>query len=279
MPTSQYHMILNGELETSNIGRVSYIGVLGALIGLVLFSFSVFVFANDQQEAVRAVVIWHEVKDQSYHVMVSERDDEVWLPPQTIAQSDNPITTPAVSILKDETLLAVWSQQAFGAVRLMSATKRKNDKFWSAEQILYSDGAWNMNPSLLKDGVGDLWLFWSSSADGDTDIYTMKKSDGSSWSSVQRVHKNNDVPDRKPQARLSEAGNIQLQWSHLNEKARRYETAELELAVPGSESSILQTRKPKDETTDLVLPKFLPQTTSGMLLFKDNIYYQSRRLD
>ena len=136
-----------------------------------------------------------------------------------------------------------------------------------------------MNPNLIKDGSGDLWLFWSSSADGDTDIYVMKKSVGGAWGNVQRVHANNDVPDSKPQARLNETGNIQLEWFHLNEQARRYETVQLEIEASSSEKAEVQELQTKQEITQIKLPNFLPQNTSGVLLFKDNVFYQSKRID
>ena len=258
------------------VSKQHFILRFGLYLCVLLYAFPA---SSQQDQGHRAALIWHDFNDQNYQVMISEFDQQIWSSPQIVAQSDKPITTPALAILEDQTLLAVWSQQAFGAVRLMSANRPENSDTWSTAQVLRSDGAWNMNPNLIKDGSGDLWLFWSSSADGDTDIYVMKKSVGGAWGNVQRVHANNDVPDSKPQARLNETGNIQLEWFHLNEQARRYETVQLEIEASSSEKAEVQELQTKQEITQIKLPNFLPQNTSGVLLFKDNVFYQSKRID
>ena len=260
---------------------VSTVYVLTLLV--LLYVYSSLTLGAEDREPPRAAIIWHELKEQRYHVMISEYEDEVWLPPQIVAQSESPVTTPSLAVNDDQSLMAIWSQQAFGAVRLMFADKKKNEDEWSVPQILLSDGAWNMNPNLVKDGAGQLWLFWSSSIDGDTDIYLMNKSVNSTWSEKQRVHLDNDVPDNKPQARLGQTGDVQLEWFHLDEKTHRYEIKEAQFKVAldaeQAKKMELKTQQAKEEITKLALPNFLPRYTSGVILFKDNIFYQSRRID
>ena len=250
------------------------------LVLLLISSFSMATLAIAQEQATaQAAIIWQQYRDNQHQVLVTELDGDDWSEAQIISAGESPITTPALAYLSDGGLLAVWGQQAVSGVRLMSARKSHKNSKWSEPRVLYGQGPWNMNPNLIRDRVGDLWLFWTASPDGDSDIYGMKKSKDSDWGAAQIIHANNDIPDYKPQASLSQEGNIQLEWLRLSLGQHQPESLELDIEIVGQSTQRYLNAVDDLRIQDVTRPDFVPRQSNALISFRNNLIRQSMPLD
>ena len=246
---------------------------LKALLAIALYSFSSHVLAADP----RAILVW-SIFDGEHHIVSSSLVEEQWSEPVAIHSSDNLIVTPSLAKSDDGQTILVWSQQQQGGMEIFQSLF--SDGEWSEAEPLVDKGSENLNPNILNDGQGGLWLFWSGNNGGLDDIYYKNKTAGDAeWSETQQLNAPNEAPDYKPIAELDQFGDILVRWQTFDFLSNTYievqETIVIEQKVAYNPAQAENDIK----LEDILMPDFLPSDSAVSLMFPNNVAAQSIRID
>jgi len=239
--------------------------------------FSSILAANAQDT--KAILVW-SFFDGEHHVLSSYLTDDEWSEPVAIYSGDDLIVTPSLVKSGKGATMAVWSQQRLGKTQVFQSFLSESNNQWSEPEPLVDEGAENLNPNLINDGQGNLWLFWSGNNGGLDDIfYKKRKLDSQEWSEVQQLNEPNEVPDYKPIAELDEFGDIRVSWQTFDFLSGQYIEVQ-EVIVVEQKTAYSASKAAQDlKLEDIILPEFLPKDSAVSLLFPNNVAAQSIRID
>ncbi len=227
----------------------------------------------------QAILVWAQF-DGQHHIVSSSLNDQQWSTPAVIHSSDNVIVTPALAKNNEGQTIMVWSEQQQGRMEILQSQLSKQSQIWSEPELLIDEGSENLNPNIVNDGQGGLWLFWSGNDDGLDDIYyKQKRVNEREWSETKQLNEPNEVPDYKPVAELDDFGDILVRWQTYDFLAGQYIEAQETIVV---DQKVAYNRSQADgdiKLEDILLPDFLPTDSSVSLLFPNNVAAQSIRLD
>lgn len=206
-----------------------------------------------------SVAVWAEKSDGRYVIYSSELIQESWSKPVVVIQSDNKIINVAIgsksAMTQNESLpktqlqesIAVWTEVTNTQWKLKYSTA--DNGIWSPAQALTSLNGENLAATIVHDRQGWPWVFWSSNALGDDDIYVSRRINGQ-WSDAEMVNDDNQFPDILPKARIAENGDLVVEWDTLDTTANVYinnskiypsKTQPKLLIKAGEETSLLNT--------------------------------------
>ena len=226
-----------------------------------------------------AEIVWVESNGKTNKLYLAQYNAQKWNKISTpIYSSENAITAPALGIDKNQNRLLIWTEQRDNKFVLMMASSNKSaDRTaWSDAQLFNDYGRENFGASVVRDLTGTIWVFWSASNSASSDIYVSKKVKAS-WSNPSKINEQNDVPDSRPEARLSEDGNIIVSWSTYNLQSNTYERVSEKI---NSELTNKINSTPKDSVlaAHVPLPDFLPKRAAAIMHFPNNYLVQSTRV-
>ena len=235
--------------------------------------------AQTQQAKTKAVLVW-SFFDGDHHVVSSSLVGEKWSDPIAIHSSENLIVTPSLAKTGSDQTMVVWSEQVLGKVRVYQSVLSSQSNEWTEPEALVDEGGENLNPNLINDGQGGLWLFWSGNNGGLDDIFYKKRSlEDNEWSEVKQLNPPNEVPDYKPVAELDEFGDIRVRWQTFDFLSSRYVEASETIIIDQKVAYSADSAANDLELADIILPEFLPKDSAVSLLFPNNVAVQSIRVD
>ena len=233
-----------------------------------------------EQSAVQASpeLLWTEPRDQGYALLHSQFSDNRWSEPEAVYLSDNPLTSPALGTDADGGKLLIWTEQ-LRRKTVLKSKRRTSEGAWQEAQVFSDSGLENFATSIVYDGNGQAWVFWSSAGGKLADIY-LSRSDGPGWSRRERIHPENKVPDILPVASITVQGNVLVEWTHYSFAQRSYLLTSKEFTVENSEkyNNNSSLGKESADLGDLELPDFLPRNRRLLLHFPTHRMIQSRHL-
>lgn len=242
---------------------------------LVLCCFSSCLFASES----RAILVWSNF-DGKHHIVSSSLSGDQWSEPAVIYTSDNLIVTPALAKNSEGQTMLVWSEQQQGRMEIFQSLHSSERNEWSESEALIDEGDENLNPSVLNDGQGGLWLFWSGNNGGLDDIYYKNMIAGQTkWSETKQLNTANEVPDYKPIAELDQFGDIVVRWQTYDYLSAKYVEAQETIVVEQNVAYDAAQSKNDIKLEDIILPDFLPADSAVSLLFPNNVAAQSIRID
>ncbi len=231
----------------------------------------------------QAVLIWSAFNGEHNLVSTSlsgKGSDAIWSEPEIIYRSENQIVTPTLVKLSTSTTLAVWSEFDKGKSQIYQSSRNGNSGKWSKAEPLIEDGVENLNPNLVNDGRGTLWMFWSGNDGGLDDVfYKTRRLDENQWSEKVQLNDPNEVPDYRPVAELDEFGDILVRWQTYDFLSGQYIEARKVIATEPADSQWLSKAKADMKLEDITLPDYLPRDSAVSLLFPTNQAAQAIRLD
>lgn len=227
------------------------------------------------------IAVWAGRSDGAYAVYTSELYEDAWTAPAIAAQSDNRIISTAVgsasfiSAAKDEKsatnsatqgLISVWTE-VFENQWLLKYATRDGDN-WTTPKRLTTLAGENLAPTIVHDLSGNPWVFWSSNAAGNDNIYLTRRINGK-WSETEMVNQPNQFPDMAPYAHIAYNGDVVVEWDTLNTKANRFIKSE---KVYPNGSDIAAITKNNDEVINRNTPE--SAFTNGRV----NLHYPANKL-
>jgi len=227
----------------------------------------------------KAELVWIESNDQTNSLYLAQYYAEKWNKIATpIYSTDKAITAPMLGMDKDQNRLLIWTEQKHDKFILMMATSSEDsDRLnWSNAKLFSDYGLENFGATIVRDLNGSMWVFWSASKGGTSDIYVSKKT-GAAWSNPSKVNEMNEVPDSQPEARLMGDGNILVSWSTYNLVSNSYESTSKQLNYKLQEKN---TSSVNDAVlkSQIPLPSFLPRLSVSAIHFPENKLFQSIRV-
>ena len=254
---------------------MKFIVQLRSYLVLFLCCFNWSAAASDAQ----AILVWSSF-DGEHHVVASSLIEDKWSDPEIIHTSENLIVTPSLAKSSDGQMIMVWSEQQQGKMEIFQAALSNENGNWGEAQPIIDEGSENLNPNIVNDGQGGLWLFWSGNDGGLDDIYYKNKVIGESeWSDTRQLNAPNEVPDYKPVAELDQFGDILVRWQTYDFLTGQYIEAQEIIEIEQKTGSSATLAASDLDLEDIILPKFLPHDSAVSLLFPNNTAAQSIRLD
>jgi hypothetical protein len=226
------------------------------------------------------IAVWPSRNDGAYVVYTSELYKDGWTTPAIAAKSDNRIIAAAVgsasliAAAKDmdptaRGLITVWTEVVAGQWLLKFAT-RDADK-WTAPKLLTTLTGENLAPTIVHDLRGNPWIFWSSNATGNDDIYLTRRINGS-WGETEMVNLPNQFPDMVPNTHISDNGDVVVEWDTLDTKANRFVKSK---RVYPNNTGVGTKTKSSEEVTTLNAPESARTTARINLHYPANKFMQS----
>ena len=259
----------------SLIFKHSVLGLIHSLILLLILGQPLSAKAGESV----AELVWVENSDSSHALYLARYQNNTWHKSAApIYTSDNAITAPALGTDKNGMRLLIWTEQRNNKFVLMMSVRNKVSlqSAWSNAQQFSDFGIENFSATMVRDITGVLWVFWSASIGGLSDIYVSKQTNVG-WSKPSKINDNNKVPDSHPEARLNEEGNIAVSWSSYNIQSNTYERVHKEI---NREFDAVAIAELADKTleSDIPIPSFLPSSSIATLHFPNNKSQQSIRV-
>ena len=231
-----------------------------------------------ESHAVQAELIWVAFDGKQFNLMHNQFTNSAWGDPSVIYQTQNPITTPTLNRTAagaTSANIAVWTEQRTTKTVLMHASKL-TDNEWSLATILHDRNSDNFAPHLTLDLAGNLWMFWSASDEGPSEIYyKVKTFDG--WSAAKQVNEANKVPDLTPKARALIDGSVTVSWNTYSASATQYIETSQNLSLISSDANAEDaglTLEPEYQdpvaAKDIPLPSYLPDNALYTLFLAPN---------
>ena len=225
------------------------------------------------------IAAWPSKNDGTYVVYTSELYKDGWTTPAIAAQSDNRIISTAIgsasfidaakqkelaTSLAFQSLIIVWTEVVNGEWLLKLATR--DGENWTTAQQLTTLAGENLAPTIVHDLSGNPWVFWSSNATGNDDIYFTRRINGS-WSETEMVNPPNKFPDILPNAYVADNGEIIVEWDTLDTTANLFIKSERAFT---NGARVNSTNKSK-EVTNMDVPQ--PANTGGRI----NLHYPKNK--
>lgn len=227
---------------------------------------------------VKAQLAWSEAGSELNSIYLRDWDGEEWSAAELVYQTDNGLATPVLASMADGSLVLMWSEQQRRKSVLMWAKKAPKSDTWSAASVFSRLGLENVAPTMVRDPNGRLWVFWSAQQADYSDVFVTFEHAGN-WSQAERVHAPNKVPDIRPQARISEAGEVLVNWSTYDYAERRY--VEQQQTFNSSQVPPLASIDPQQELdfSQVNLPSTIDARFFGSLHAPSNRLIQTVRIE
>ena len=228
--------------------------------------------------AAQAELLWANNRT-GHEIMITRYVDQQWSEVESIYQSDNPITSVAMTTDLDGSKIVIFSEVFKTRTVLMKMQMHPQAKIWSKAKLFVDFAKENLAASLVTDAANTVWVFWSAN-NGDLDDIYFSRRTSLGWSPPQRVNEKNDVPDIKPQASINTKGDVEVNWQTYSWTLRNYQrtrsvlqtesiTTEKDKNLPNSEVSL----------KEIPLPPIAKKQLSSLIHFPGNIHLQSIRLE
>jgi len=239
------------------------------------------VHGENQQEPAQGMVIelvWAQDDEDGFSLQLSQFLNQLWGEPEVLYRSDNPITTPALGTSPAGDKLLIWTEQ-LRRKTVLKSMRRAVGGSWQEAQVFSDSGLENFAVSIVYDGNGEGWVFWSSAGGELADIY-LSRSAGTGWSRRQRIHAENEVPDIMPAASITQQGNVMVEWTQYSFDQGRYILTSKEFQVEKIDNANKNNDIDKESAVlrDLSLPEFVPKNRRLLLHFPKHTMIQSRHL-
>lgn len=170
-----------------------------------------------QQSISFADKTWVIGKNEKNQIWVSQNNPETI----QVLSSESSLNHPSLTRDPLGNPWAFWSQKDDTAFTIYYSLF-KNNQWDPARPIEISDQRWDNNPQAIFDIHNNGWLVWSWD-DGTDEEIVYSFYNGHSWSTKQRVHDNNQIPDTYPTIAIDDNQTPIIVWAQLNKSEHRYE--------------------------------------------------------
>jgi len=231
----------------------------------------------DEGRPIVAEALWIDSSSKRHVLSLSRYDGETWGDSIQVVESENPITSPAITTDSNGSKLVLWSEVKRGKSILMQSRKLASARDWSEPQVFSDFGSENLGASIIIDPNDVTWVFWSANKGELDDIYYVNNRKGS-WSEPARAHLKNEVPDFRPQVSLSEEGDLLLHWQTYDFSTGQYIDAEQVFTLDKSDKSGYKpplNRQNDVSVEEISLPSFFPGNRTSIIHFPGNKVSQS----
>jgi hypothetical protein len=228
----------------------------------------------------QTIAVWPGKSDGDYAVYSSELYKDGWTPATIAAQSENRIIAAAVgsASLSGEAndmepttqgLITVWTEVVSGQWLLKFSTRDADS--WTTPKLLTTLAGENLAPTIVHDLSGNPWVFWSSNATGNDDIYLTRRINGR-WSETEMVNQANKFPDMVPYTHVADNGDVVVEWDTLDTKANRFIKSK---RVYPNNTGVATTTKSSEEVTNPNTPESARTSARINLHYPANKFIQS----
>jgi hypothetical protein len=228
----------------------------------------------------QTIAVWPGKSDGDYGVYSSELYKDGWTPVTIAARSENRIIAAAVGSaslsgaandmdLTTQGLITVWTEVVSGQWLLKFATRVGDN--WTTPKLLTTLAGENLAPTIVHDLNGNPWVFWSSNATGNDDIYLTRRINGS-WSEAKMVNQPNKFPDMVPNTHVADNGDVVVEWDTLDTKANRFKKSK---RVYPNNTEAATTTKNSEEVTNSNTPESADTGARINLHYPANKFIQS----
>jgi len=158
-------------------------------------------------------IIWTHNETDLHNLNFSSKRQGHWEPPETIAESANPIIVPTLATRGKDTVWAAWTELQGTDGRLRYRIKQGGK--WKPVRGLATATSSDMAPSMIIDSTGVAWMVWSGTDQTDDDIY-FSRYVGNQWQPPQRVNADDEWPDILPEISIDTQNQITVTWLGFN---------------------------------------------------------------
>lgn len=137
-----------------------------------------------------AEVVWPEFDGAQHKLIYQYFDGEQWHSPGNVVyRSDHALLSPILGSTGEQQKVLVWSEMRGEKIVLKSMLGNVNKAAinWQKPILLTDRGMQNLGAVMIRDGSGQLWLFWASATVDPSDLY-VSVFQNNAWSPPQRVN-------------------------------------------------------------------------------------------
>jgi len=175
--------------------------------------------ARDIAAQASDIAVWSQNDGSIRRIVCSRKGaDGNWESPVVLSRDDGQHVTPSIAKAADGTIWVIWTTLTSDGPRFTFA--RSEADGWSRPETLPTGMRSNTAPCIWVDEEGLLWIVWAGNNGGNDDIFVMR-GDGRTWSSAERIHPVNNVPDVLPAIEAGPNGMPQVKWSRFSNGSYR----------------------------------------------------------
>jgi len=165
-------------------------------------------------------IVWSSNRNGNFDIWQKNSIDGInWGKTELAFSSEHDNLYPSFAQSIDGTSHLVWFQQdSDSKIRNIMYSKKKNRPSWTRARPLAQTETEDLVPVLFEDLDGILWIVWSSSIEGNKDIFLMVSGDkGSSWSEPLQVT-TSEFEDDFPYLFQKNDRSLLMIWSRYDKK-------------------------------------------------------------
>jgi len=159
----------------------------------------------------------------SYEICYRTFDGRAWSPPQNLTRNEVGDFRPCALQTREGTIWTFWSRGRgydFSSYEVYSRTFTGGQ--WSEERRLTRNEVMDFNPAAAQTRQGDLWLVWSSQAEGQSHLRAQRYHRGK-WHPPRTLTADLPGSHFNPTILEDEKGRLWLAWDSSRDRLRSFE--------------------------------------------------------
>jgi hypothetical protein len=162
-------------------------------------------------------VFWHSKRNGNHEIQYSRHDpdNDTWVFNDFQFTNNSTSEKPPLAVeLPSGEIWVFWQSDQEGNSDIFYARYRDFDGgSWTVDEQLTTDPGQDVEPFVLKDHNGELWLFWKSNRHGNRAIWYKRHTEDTGWGrAIQLTTPNLGLEDETPTAFEDVTGEIWAFW-------------------------------------------------------------------
>jgi hypothetical protein len=157
---------------------------------------------------------WNDNTSGNYEILLSQSTDSgfTWSSPANISNSLGISSIPTIDVDGIGYIYLAWQDYTTDNFEILIKYSPDNGATWSSPINISNDSGHSVNPVIVCDNSGNLYLAWDNRTPGNDEILFSRSIDnGSSWSLPMNIS-NNTGNSVSPAITMDSTGNLYLVW-------------------------------------------------------------------